>query len=591
MRKNIARIILVSLPLLSISCSNGEVGRSATMPPTPVAHTQPTEAVSPDITFSAKPAAPVVPKPAEQERFIPGATADEGVVVESRQVVRERLVLSQQTRPKQYSFNQAAAPNLSKRNVSEQDRPSSPPAWQATTEASKTKFRMAIQEPLSTFSADVDSASYSNIRREIQNGQQPRPETVRVEEMLNYFNYDLPEPKAGEPFSVTTELSTCPWSPDSELLRVAVKTKSLDRGDSPPRNLVFLLDVSGSMQNADKLPLLKTSLRQFVDTLDDSDRVAIVVYAGSSGIVLPSTTGDKKTEILAAIEQLRAGGSTNGESGIQLAYSLAEENKADNSVNRVILATDGDFNVGVSSTEELKSLIESKRESGLFLSVLGFGRHGNDKLMETLADNGNGNYASIDTLQEARKVLIKEAGATLVTVAKDVKFQVAFHPAEVKSYRLIGYKNRRLANQDFQDDTKDAGELGAGHEVTALYEIRRKDGGIDRTLLSRAGLISPSPIATLKMRYKAPNADVSQLLEREVRETSRPVKDGSKDQQWAAAVAEFGLTLEGEIPPSKQTFPDLYSLLKPTMAGDPDAYQSEFYSLVKKSEELMGLDS
>ena len=450
-----------------------------------------------------------------------------------------------------------------------------------------SKFKVAIQQPISTFSADVDTASYSNMRRAILDGVMPQPNLIRVEEMVNYFNYDLPEPDSDTPFSVTTELSSCPWSEESQLLRVGVKTKSPGRGESPPQNLVFLLDVSGSMNYPDKLPLLKKSLRQLVDTLDDSDQVAIVVYAGASGVVLPSTTGDRKTEILEAIERLNAGGSTNGASGIQLAYSVAQESRTEDSINRVILATDGDFNVGLSSNSELRSFIEEKRESGLFLSVLGFGRSSNDKLMETLADNGNGNYASIDNLHEARKVLVKEAGATLVTVAKDVKFQMVFNTDEVESYRLIGYKNRRLATRDFDDDTKDAGEVGAGHEVTALYEIRRKEGGIDKTLLDSSGLTSDNNLGTLKMRYKAPDANESSLIERPVTHSSRDIKKASSGHQWAAAVAGYGMLLEGELNPAELSFDRISNLLSPTMANVPDAYQSEFYSLIKKTEEIM----
>lgn len=452
-----------------------------------------------------------------------------------------------------------------------------------------SKFKVAIQQPISTFSADVDTASYSNMRRAIMEGHVPDRELVRVEEMINYFNYDLAEPEADEPFSLTTELSSCPWSEDSEILRVSVKTKSLERGQSPPQNLVFLLDVSGSMNAPDKLPLLKKSLRQMVDTLDDNDRVAIVVYAGASGVVLPSTTGDKKTTILEAIERLNAGGGTNGESGIRLAYNVAQESMTEDSVNRVILATDGDFNVGLSSDSELKSFIEEKRESGLFLSVLGFGRSGNDRLMETLADNGNGNYASIDNLHEARKVLVREAGATLVTVAKDVKFQVVFNTEEVESYRLIGYKNRRLATRDFDDDTKDAGELGAGHEVTALYEIRPK-GGLDRTLLEKSGLDSGKKLAALKMRYKAPDSDTSTLMEHDVVHRSEEISESSTDHQWAIAVAGYGMLLEGELSTDELPFQRIWKLLSPTMADDPDAYQSEFYSLTKKAQELMATE-
>ena len=503
-----------------------------------------------------------------------GATGDNGVVVGD--YVNEKSAVNYQVAQ---SANQPAG--LTGGRVA----PEPEPVAETTP---SPEFLAAIQHPLSTFSADVDTASFANVRREIQQGTLPYPELVRVEEMLNYFSYDLPEPDDGRPFSVTTELSDCPWSDSSKLMRVAIKTKSIERGDEPPRNLVFLLDVSGSMQSPDKLPLLKSSLRQLVDTLDDADRVAIVVYAGASGLVLPSTTGDQKTTILEAIERLEAGGSTNGAAGLQLAYEVAEQNRTDDSVNRIILATDGDFNVGLSSDNELKSYIEKKRDSGLFLSVLGFGRYGNDKVMETLADNGNGNYASIDTLNEARKVLVKEAGATLVTVAKDVKFQVAFDTDKVESYRLIGYKNRRLAARDFDDDTKDAGELGAGHSVTALYEIRLKKSGPEQSLLSLVGESSP---ATVKLRYKAPDSDKSELLEVPASGKIKGLNQSSGDHQWAAAVVGYGMLLGGEVRPAQMPFDKLYSLMKPTMSADPDAYQSEFYSMVKKTEPLIKPES
>lgn len=435
----------------------------------------------------------------------------------------------------------------------------------------------------------MDTASYSNVRRELQRGVLPHPGLVRVEEMLNYFRYDLPEPKYGEPFSVATELTDCPWSEETELLRVAIKTKSLDRGETPPRNLVFLLDVSGSMDSPDKLGLLKKSLKTLVDTLDDNDRVAIVVYAGASGVVLPSTTGDQKLVILESIERLRAGGSTNGESGIRLAYQVAEENRSEGSVDRVILATDGDFNVGLSSDTELKKFIEEKRESGLFLSVLGFGRRGNDEVMETLADNGNGNYASIDSLNEARKVLVEEAGATLVTVAKDVKFQVAFDPKQVESYRLIGYKNRRLADRDFHDDTKDAGELGAGHTVTALYELKRKKDP-EQALLQETGIAPSKAIAEVRLRYKAPDSDESELLKVGADSESTTLAKASADHQWAAGVAAFGLRLEETISSENLSVDQISGLLQGKLKSDPDAYEAEFFALVKQSKPLFQED-
>lgn len=418
-------------------------------------------------------------------------------------------------------------------------------------------------------------------------GELPSRDLVRVEEMINYFDYDLPDPEGKTPFSVVTEISDCPWSSETQLMRVAIKTKDLEQGETPPRNLVFLLDVSGSMDEPDKLPLLKKSMKTLVDNLDDNDRISIVVYAGASGVVLSATSGDKREVILDALNRLDAGGSTNGGEGIELAYQLAEWNRSEDSINRVILATDGDFNVGVSSHEALKKLIEEKRESGLFLSVLGFGRGSNDKTMETLADHGNGNYASIDSVHEARKVLVEEAGGTLVTVAKDVKFQVAFDPEQVESYRLIGYENRRLANKDFDDDTKDAGEVGAGHSVTALYEIRPKAGDQVDGWLTQAGAKEVPNLAKLKLRYKQPDGDKSELMEVDVSAAWNTLEKSSKDQQWAVAVAGFAQLLDHTVSPKELSHEELYKLLRPTLAEDPDAYQAEFFSLVKKSESLL----
>ena len=430
--------------------------------------------------------------------------------------------------------------------------------------------------PLSTFAADVDTASYANLRRSLLGGHRPSPDSVRVEEMLNYFSYDLPEPKAGEPFSVTTELSDCPWNQEARLLRLAIKTKSIDVSERPPCNLVFLLDVSGSMSAPDKLPLLKSSLKTLVDNLDDADRIAIVTYAGASGLVLPSTPASERATILESIDRLEAGGSTNGASGIELAYQVARESGSDGSVNRVILATDGDFNVGVASTDELKSLIEEKRKSGPSLSVLGFGT-GNDVLMETLADHGNGNYAAIDTALEARKVLVEEAGATLVTVAKDVKFQIAFDPTRVEKYRLLGYENRRLADQDFANDAKDAGDLGAGHSVTVLYEIVPA-----KSETSFFGsLLGSDQIATLKLRYKEPTEDVSELREVPVpAQKEMALDDASADHRWAVAVTQFGLSLHGDPRVGETNMAEVLELAQGATDKNDD-YRQEFLRLVE----------
>ena len=336
----------------------------------------------------------------------------------------------------------------------------------------ENRFHRVTDDPLSTFSIDVDTASYSNVRRFLNQGTLPPADAVRVEELINYFRFAYKDSQDGAPFSVTTEVAACPWNPRHRLALIGLQARRLTSERTPPRNLVFLLDVSGSMTSPDKLPLVKTAMRMLADTLNPADRVAIVVYAGATGVVLPSTPGDRKPEIQKAIADLQPGGSTNGAAGIQLAYDIASQAFLKDGINRVILATDGDFNVGVTSQGELIRLIEEKREKGIFLSVLGVGT-GNlkDSTMEKLADKGNGNYAYLDSLHEARRVLIAEAGATLVTVAKDVKIQVEFNPRAVGAYKLIGYENRILQHQDFNDDKKDAGEIGAGHTVTALYEI------------------------------------------------------------------------------------------------------------------------
>ena len=390
-------------------------------------------------------------------------------------------------------------------------------------------FKNVKNNPLSTFSIDVDNASYSNIRRFINMGELPPADAVRIEEMINYFKYDYPEPKGEHPFSVYTELAVCPWNKKHQLLHVGLRGKSIDKSSLPPSNLVFLIDVSGSMSDPNKLPLLKSAFGLLVNELRAQDRVAIVVYAGAAGLVLESTPGNRKEAIMAAIDNLEAGGSTAGGAGLKLAYAEAEKNFVKGGNNRIILATDGDFNVGESSNGGMERLVEEKRELGVFITVLGFGM-GNvkDDKMEIIADKGNGNYSYIDNLQEARKVLVREFGGTLFTIAKDVKFQIEFNPAKVKSYRLIGYENRLLNDEDFNDDTKDAGEMGAGHNVTALYELI--PAGSDEKIPSVDPLkyqVSGSndykendlsdEYLTIKIRYKKPDGNTSMLLEKPVR--------------------------------------------------------------------------
>src|SRR5262245_50130947 len=384
-------------------------------------------------------------------------------------------------------------------------------------------FRRVSIDPLSTFSIDVDTASYANVRRFLNGGTLPPPGAVRIEEMINYFRFSYPQP-TNQPFSVTTELADCPWNPKHRLALIGLQGRELPSKELPARNLVFLIDVSGSMMSYDKLPLVRNAMRMLADSLTAADRVAIVVYAGSSGLVLPSTAGDQKPRIDRAIAELEAGGSTNGGEGIRLAYKVAREHFIRNGVNRVVLATDGDFNVGTTSQDELVRLIEDQRASGVFLSVLGVGT-GNlkDSTMEKLADKGNGNYAYLDSLHEARKVLVAEGGGTLVTVAKDVKIQVEFNPAHVAAYRLIGYENRVLRNEDFNNDRKDAGEIGAGHTVTALYEIVPPGvpfelPGVDPLKYQQpvkppaGGSAGSNEVMTVKLRYKEPDGDASKLM-------------------------------------------------------------------------------
>ena len=450
----------------------------------------------------------------------------------------------------------------------------------------ETGFKEVSAAPLSTFSVDVDTAAYSNLRRFIQSGRKPPKDAVRIEEMLNYFTYEFDKPERGEAFSVTSELSACPWNEENQLLQVALAAPELKMENVPPRNLVFLLDVSGSMSSPDKLPLLKGALKLLVNSLRSEDTVSIVVYAGASGTALEPTSGEQREQILQALENLSAGGSTNGGAGIQLAYSLAAENFQKGAINRVILATDGDFNVGVASRGELKRLIEEKRASGVFLTVLGFGS-GNlkDSSMEQLADTGNGNYAYIDTLMEAKKVLVEEAGGTLVTVAKDVKLQLEFNPLRVKSYRLLGYENRRLANEDFANDKKDAGEMGAGHSVTALYEIvpgesgktdLRYQGGRETTDAARSG-----ELALVKVRYKAPDGDTSRLKEFPVTAQATPFLKASENLRFAASVASVGMLLRDSEFKGDSSYNGALEWAKGALGEDEGGYRREFVKLVE----------
>ncbi|HEY5705562.1 MAG TPA: VWA domain-containing protein [Terrimicrobiaceae bacterium] len=466
---------------------------------------------------------------------------------------------------------------------------------EAYDEIQENRFRDAKDNPLSTFSIDVDTASYSNVRRFLRSDQLPPSGAVRTEELINYFFYDYPDPEAGNPFSVNIEVNRAPWNLKHELVRVGLKGRSISVSERPSSNLVFLIDVSGSMRDEAKLPLLRRSLRALVDNLLPEDRVAIVVYAGSSGLVLPSTKGENKDRILKALDELEAGGSTNGAEGIRLAYQTARENFLRQGNNRVILCTDGDFNVGVTNQSELISLIEKERSSGVFLSVLGFGT-GNlkDSTMEKLADKGNGNYSYIDSLTEGRKVLVEQMGSTLFTIAKDVKVQVEFNPALVAGYRLIGYENRLLAKEDFNDDKKDAGEIGAGHTVTALYEIvpagqTLPDKPAVDPLKYQAPAVQRSldELLTVKLRYKARDGDTSRLIESPVQApTDKTFDQASKDFQFAAAVAAFGMKLRRSPDAGEISWEEIQRIARKNLGEDPGSYRAEFLTLVEKARQL-----
>ena len=457
-------------------------------------------------------------------------------------------------------------------------------------------FHRVTDDPLSTFSVDVDTASYTNVRRFLNDGTLPPPDAVRVEELINYFRFAYPDATGDKPVSVTTEIAPCPWDSRHRLALVGLQARR-QGARVPARNLVFLLDVSGSMMPPDKLPLVKAAMRMLVDTLTARDRVAIVVYAGASGLALPSTSADRRAEIQQAIAELRAGGSTNGAAGIRLAYDIAAANFARGGVNRVILATDGDFNVGVTSEGELVRLIEQERERGIFLSVLGVGT-GNlkDAAMEKLADRGNGNYAYLDSLFEARRVLIEEAGATFETVAKDVKIQIEFNPRTVGAYRLIGYENRALNREDFNDDRKDAGDIGAGHTVTALYEIvppgEPVPGGTIDPLIYQdrpktAAAARGSDLMTVKLRYKKPDGDTSQLISVAVPDRSGEL---TSNVGFAAAVAQFGMLLRSSDFKGQSNWTSAQSLARKFRGQDPGGYRAEFIRLVDLAAALDALD-
>lgn len=452
-------------------------------------------------------------------------------------------------------------------------------------------FLDSAQNPLSTFSLDVDTASYSNVRRFLTQNQMPPADAVRLEEMINYFSYDYPKPEGKDPFSITTDLAICPWNKDHQLLRIGLKGRTPDTSKLPASNLVFLIDVSGSMNDQDKLPLLKEGFKMMVNQLRAEDKVSIVTYAGNAGVVLEPTSGDQKEKIKAALDNLQAGGSTAGSAGMNRAYELAKQNFIKDGNNRVVWATDGDFNVGISSTSELVRAMEEKRKDGIFLTLLGFGQ-GNikDSRMQQVADQGNGNYYYIDNIKEARKVLVNELGSTLYTIAKDVKVQIEFNPAAVESYRLVGYEKRLLAKEDFNNDKKDAGEIGAGHTVTALYELvpagsKDTTPSVDALKYQKTQPVSSDEVMTVKLRYKEPDEDTSKLLSRTIGK-SDVKKEPAGDFAWAASVTEFGMLLRNSEFKGTATYDEVIKAAKANTGEDKHGLRAEFITLVEAAQTI-----
>ena len=473
----------------------------------------------------------------------------------------------------------------------------SPPNTESYSPLVENPFRKPTEHPLSTFSVDVDTASYTNVRRFLSSRAMPPADAVRVEELINYFQYRYPQPEGDVPFSITTDVADCPWNAEHRLLRVGLKGREIPADERPASNLVFLLDVSGSMDAPNKLPLVKEAMYLLTDKLTENDRVAIVVYAGNSGLMLPPTNGTNKAAIRACIAQLVAGGSTNGGQGLQMAYDTAQSQFIKGGTNRVILATDGDFNVGVVDQNDLVRLIEQKAKSGVFLSALGFGV-GNlkDGTLEKLADKGNGNYAYIDTLGEARRVLVEQLSGTLVTIAQDVKLQIEFNPAQAAEYRLIGYENRVMPHQDFNDDRKDAGEIGAGHTVTALYEIvpaaRGAGPGGEPLKYQRTDQLTPAAdadeLATIKLRYKEPEGAESRLIECAISDRRPQQAVASGDFNFVAAVAEFGMLLRESPFRGAASYKSVLALAEEGLANDSNGYRSEFVELVRQARDISG---
>lgn len=539
-----------------------------------------------------------------QEIKITGAT-DNKIILKKASTSLDETIINRRSKMMHRNvmgqpFN-GAAPGLYKREMlsdgyameMDESLPNSREGYDGIVE---NPFKKVTDNPLSTFSIDVDGASYSNVRRYIQNGSLPPAGAVRIEEMINYFHYSYPQPTGDDPFSINTEMTECPWNNKHQLMLIGLQGKRIATEKLPASNLVFLVDVSGSMDEPSKLPLVKSSMKMLAEQLRNTDRVAIVVYAGNAGLVLPPTNGDDKKTIFNAIDNLQAGGSTAGGAGIQLAYKTAREYFKKEGNNRVILCTDGDFNVGESSDDAMERLITKERESGVFLSVLGFGM-GNyqDAKMQKLANKGNGNHAYIDNLGEAKKVLVTEFGGTLFTIAKDVKLQVEFNPAKVQGYRLIGYENRMLNKEDFNNDKKDAGELGSGHTVTALYEII--PAGIADDLLQQVDDLKyqePAVVSnggnewmTIKFRYKKPADNASKLITQVVGDTQiKQAAQASENIRFAAAIAEFGLLLRQSEFKQNASYNHVLAMANTALENDKEGYKKEFVKLVESAKKL-----
>ncbi len=573
----ILRILVLSLCTLGVSACNQTLPSSDSNEK-PVAVEKPAATVEPRPTKS-----PSVPQPVEQAAAPELDTTAQPVRVQPN---REMKLVRQKS---------ATAGAMLRRSFADMRAPSAPTNRDKFAPIEDNGVKSVVDSPVSTFSIDVDTGAYAVVRRFLNQGQMPPTDAVRIEELINYFDYDYPASDDSEqPFSVITEVSHTPWNPQSHLVHIGIKGKTTGRKQRPATNLVFLIDVSGSMNSKDKLPLLKSAFRLLVNQLDARDRVSMVVYAGASGVVLEPTAGSEKGTIMAALQQLSAGGSTHGSAGIKLAYAMAEQARIKNGINRVILATDGDFNVGTVNHEQLIDLIEQERAKGISLTTIGFGQGNyNDHLMEQLADKGNGNYAYIDTINEARKVLVEELSSTLETIAKDVKIQIEWNPAVVSEYRLIGYENRVLAREDFNNDKVDAGDIGAGHTVTALYEI---------TLVGDKGQIDPlrygsnresdegkrGEIAFLKLRYKEPEGSKSTLISQPIntRHIIDNIRNTSDNFRFSAAVAGFGQLLRGGRYTGGFNYDAAADLARGARGEDHFGYRGELLRLVSLAGSL-----